>query len=165
MYFYRLICSLSISKFICKKLSLELKGKLSELDTTVETIRAIVADGQGSGLSSAEVHYNRGVNQEQLGNLDAAIADYTQVIQQQGTHAFAFFRRGLAYMALGQKQAALLDLNTAARHFFGEGDLQNYEVAKEKVNEIHVAEQEAKRRHLINMDVVVPASVNGMFGS
>jgi len=135
--------------------------------STVEKLRSIVADSQGgTTISSTEAYYNRGVNQEELGHFEAAIADYCQVIQQEPTHAFAFFRRGLTHARLGQKQAALQDLNTASRHFFGDGDLKNYEIAKAKVKEIHAEERSnVIPIHSMGMETGNPASVNALFGS
>lgn len=152
-------------QYTTQKIHLELTNKLQDLDKTVEKLRAIVAESQGGNVSSTEVYYKRGLNQEELGHLDAAIADYSHVIQQEPAHAFAFYRRGLAYLQIGKKQAALRDLNTASRNFFGDGDLKNYELAKEKVNEIHVDESSnVIHIHSMTAEAGAPISVNTLFG-
>ena len=63
-----------------------------------------------------EVYYGywlRGNLEKKEGNLDAAIADYSESIRRNGKFSDAVFNRGITYNALGNLNAALADFNTA----------------------------------------------------
>lgn len=70
------------------------------------------------GLTNADrgqVHYNRGLAQQRVGNLDAAIEDYTQAVRLSPTDSFSFFNRGTAYEAAGDMNCAVADYADAVR--------------------------------------------------
>ena len=78
-------------------------------------------------------------HQEKLGNLKVAIDDYTQAIESQKNYAEAYLNRGIAKSKLGRKQAAIIDINLATKHFFEAGDLSNYQKAKDIVANLYKA--------------------------
>ena len=60
------------------------------------------ADG---GLSEAEKHYNAGVDLQEQGRLEEAIAEYDEAIRLNPQDTDASVNRGVAYRDLGQFQA------------------------------------------------------------
>jgi tetratricopeptide (TPR) repeat protein len=73
---------------------------------------SIVAASNG-GLSEAELRFNAGVDLQQQGCLEEAIAEYGEAIQLDSQLAVAFNNRGSVYMLLNQYQLALGDLSQA----------------------------------------------------
>ena len=67
-----------------------------------------------SGLNESEEHYNAGVDLQQQGRLEDAIAEYDQAIRLNPRAAF-YRNLGLAYIEHGDSQRAILDLNEAIR--------------------------------------------------
>ena len=119
-------------------------GQLDAFDSTLQSIKEISAVGVAEAqFLSAEAHLNRGTHQEKLGHLEIAIEEYTQAINQSNTYAEAYLRRALAKTELGRKQSAVIDLNLATKYFFEEGDLTNYQRAKDIANNLHKVEEEA----------------------
>ena len=59
--------------------------------------------------SDAESYYNRGVLRFQKGQIDLAIADFTQVITLDPNHVDAHYNRGLLYSQQGQTSLAIAD--------------------------------------------------------
>lgn len=139
--------------------------KLEKMFSTLKEITDSV--NLGETVASAEAYFKRGVNQEQLGNINAAIADYTQAIECLPTYAWAYFRRGAAKLELGHKQPALIDLNTSAKYFFEEGELESYQMAKEKVAEIHGEAPQETLSYSASVSSAAgePVSLEGLFGS
>lgn len=146
-----------------------LPERLQTLETMFNNLKEITDSvNLDETTATAEAYYNRGLNQEQLGNLNAAIADYTQAIDCSANHAWSYFRRGLAKMENGLKQAALIDLNSAAKYFFEEGDLENYQMAKDKAAEIHKPtsnEENLSYASPAKTKTAEPVSVDGLFGA
>ncbi|MEM8531406.1 MAG: tetratricopeptide repeat protein [Chloroflexota bacterium] len=58
---------------------------------------------------AATIYIHRGTTYRDLGNLDAAIADYTAALEDTPNVAIAFSNRGLAYQEQGNLCAALSD--------------------------------------------------------
>ncbi len=71
----------------------------------------------GLGLFSKEPtdYLNRGVAKANLGQLEASIQDYNQVIKLDPTEACAFRNRGISWKKLGQIQTAYTDFTEAIR--------------------------------------------------
>ena len=96
---------------------------LREIETCSQTIR--------SNPSHATAYYNRGLSYERLGEQEAAIGDYSEAIRLNPNYAEAYNSRGLAHTDLGNKKGAVNDLRTAAKLFFEQGDIANYQIAKD----------------------------------
>jgi tetratricopeptide (TPR) repeat protein len=107
----------------------ELVGYLQEIETCTQTIRI--------NPNYAETYYNRGIIYQRLGDKEGAIGDYTQAIRINPSYAQAYHTRGLARADLGDKKGALNDLREAAKHFFEEGDIANYQIARDLSKKFH----------------------------
>lgn len=110
----------------------ELVDILREIDTLTQ---AISANPQG-----ADNFYQRGLIRKRLQRLEdqrIAMEDFSQAIQLDSTFANAYFERGLLKSEFGHKQHAVDDLRTAAKLYFDQGDLAEYEKARDLSQEIH----------------------------
>jgi tetratricopeptide (TPR) repeat protein len=58
-------------------------------------------------------YFERATKRAMNGDLDGAIADYTQIIDQDPHNTQAYYRRGQNYSAIGEDKAAIEDLNQA----------------------------------------------------
>jgi tetratricopeptide (TPR) repeat protein len=58
-------------------------------------------------------YFERATKRAMNGDLDGAIADYTQIIDRDPHNTQAYYRRGQNYSAIGEDKAALEDLNQA----------------------------------------------------
>jgi tetratricopeptide (TPR) repeat protein len=103
----------------------------------------------------AEAYYQRGQIQAKLGDLQGAIADYSQAIQLEPT-AQAFLKRALAYLLQGEAEKAIADAHQAthldsqlalAPHLLGKAYVQ---VGKKA--EAIVAYKQATQRYLALQD-------------
>jgi tetratricopeptide (TPR) repeat protein len=74
---------------------------------------------------------------QRFGNDYAAMKDFTEAIRINTKNANAYHNRGILRMQLGEKQGAVDDLRTAAKFYFEQGDLENYEKAKALSLSIH----------------------------
>ena len=75
---------------------------------------SIVAASNG-GLSEAELRFNAGVDLQQQGCLEEAIAEYGEAIRLRSEFAEAYNNRGIAYDDLGKYQKAVADYTEALR--------------------------------------------------
>lgn len=82
-------------------------------------------------------YLNRALARQRSGEMEAAIADYTEAIRLNSVYAKAYYNRGLAHAHLGNKQDALDDLRAAAKNFLTQGDITNYQKAKELGKQVH----------------------------
>jgi tetratricopeptide (TPR) repeat protein len=100
---------------------------------TIETrSRAIQAN-----VNAAEAHFERGAIHQQLGDLEVALEDYTTAIRLNPNHADAYYNRGLIRSQIEERQKAIADLRAATNLYFDQGDLANYEKAKDLAKQIH----------------------------
>ena len=65
------------------------------------------------GAHDAVSYYNRAVTRYELGDKSGAIADYSEVVRIDPTHAIAYNNRALVREELGNKEGAISDLNRA----------------------------------------------------
>lgn len=66
-----------------------------------------------SGLKSARLHHNWGISLREMGQLDAAVAQFEQAVSLNPTYASAYLGLSQTYRALGVPQAALLAIDLA----------------------------------------------------
>ncbi|PPS45909.1 tetratricopeptide repeat protein [Chroococcidiopsis sp. TS-821] len=85
----------------------------------------------------AENYYNRGSIYQRLGNLQAAIKDYTEAILINPSYAQAYYNRSLIHAELGDKRAALADLREATKFFFEDGNIAGYQAARDFSKKCH----------------------------
>jgi tetratricopeptide (TPR) repeat protein len=68
-------------------------------------------------------YFNRGCAIALSGDYKNAVRDFGQVILLNPNHAQAYLNRGVAYHRLGYQQAAIADLQMAAKHFEEQGQI------------------------------------------
>ncbi|MBR8830137.1 MAG: hypothetical protein N5P05_002795 [Chroococcopsis gigantea SAG 12.99] len=107
--------------------------KHQQLADKVQQLQKIenVSHALGVHPSSPYMYYQRALSHESLGDVEAAIADYTQAIKCDPQWPTAYHNRGMLYAELGNRKAAVEDLRQAAKFYFDKGDLDNYKVARE----------------------------------
>lgn len=69
-----------------------------------------ISKSGNSGPRSAQVYYEQARANDELGNLDLAIRDYSRTIDLDPLHAMAYGSRGIAYFASGDLEKAVVDL-------------------------------------------------------
>ncbi|QUY43570.1 hypothetical protein HRE53_17685 [Acaryochloris sp. 'Moss Beach'] len=110
----------------------ELVDILREIDALTQTISA--------NPNVATHFFERGLTRKRLQRLEdqrVAMEDFSQAIRLEPTFANAYYERGLLKSEFGHKQHAVDDLRTAAKFYFDQGDLTQYEKARELSQEIH----------------------------
>jgi tetratricopeptide (TPR) repeat protein len=125
---------------------LELKKKQNVSGEIIERLREILIASQAinDNPKNAESYCQRGINYEQLGYKQGAVYDYTKAIEVSPSFAKAFYQRGLVYIDLGERKAALEDLRRAAKFYFDNGDLVEYQKARDLSQELHEFDDDDK---------------------
>lgn len=85
----------------------------------------------------ADAYYQRGLSHKRLGDRSEAIRDFTEAIRLNGELADAFYHRGIVYAELGTRQLATDDLRQAYKLYFDQGDLDNYDRARQLHKEFY----------------------------
>lgn len=103
-------------------------------------------------------YFERATKRAMNGDLDGAIADYTQIIDQDPHNTQAYYRRGQNYSAIGEDKAALEDLNQAIHwaRIHSLGQLKDFSGALEET--IQTLKTELKKPKPSN----VSAAASGM---
>jgi len=119
-----------------------LAAQTEGVEELVETLREIDALTQtiSSNPNDATNFYQRGLTRKRLQRLEdqrVSMEDFSQAIRLDPAFANAYFERGLLKSEFGHKQHAVDDLRTAAKLYFDQGDLPQYEKARELSQEIH----------------------------
>ena len=109
---------------------------LREIETCEQTIRI--------KPSYAEAYYNKGITHQSLGDKEAAICDYTDAIRISPSYTEAYYNRGIIRAELGDKKGAVEDLREAARLFFEQGDIANYQKARDLSKKLHELSSQSK---------------------
>ena len=105
---------------------------LQEIDQLNQAIRA--------NPKTADLYYRRGMLRQGLNRKDDQLfaqEDYTQAIQLDPAHAGAYWCRGMLASKQGNKRPAAEDFRAAAKAYFEQGDLENYDKAKALSQEMH----------------------------
>lgn len=110
-----------------------------EVVKKVDCLREIETQTQAIWVSpnKADSYYQRGLNYQGIGNKEGSLVDFTEAIRIDPNHSQAYYSRGLINSELGNKQQAVQDLRTAAKLFFEEGDIANYQVARDLSKQLH----------------------------
>lgn len=85
----------------------------------------------------ADTFYQRGLLAHQLGAFEGAVEDFSEAIRLNATFAAAYQHRALSRIELSERQAAVTDLRLAARYFFDQGDLTNYQNSRNLSKLLH----------------------------
>jgi tetratricopeptide (TPR) repeat protein len=114
-------------------------SKHQELAEVVECLKEIETKNKSikSERNMDDSYFELALNHERLGDNQGAIDDYTEAIGVNPSHAQAYYRRGALRSKMGDRQGALDDLRESAKHYFEQGDIPNYQKAKELAKEIH----------------------------
>ncbi|MEM6446586.1 MAG: tetratricopeptide repeat protein [Cyanobacteria bacterium P01_D01_bin.123] len=106
---------------------------------SVKCLRAIANCTQAANADRADdqVYYLRGISHHRLGDYQEAIEDYTSAIEHNSKYAKAHFNRGIANGHVGDKRSAVQDLRAAAKFFFEDGDVDNYQKARDLSRDFH----------------------------
>lgn len=116
-----------------------------EVVKKVDCLRQIEAQTQAiwNASNKADAYYQRGLNYQGIGNQKSSIVDFTEAIRLNLNHAQAYYHRGLASAKLGNKKQAVQDLREAAKLFFEEGDIANYQTARDMTKQLHELNSQA----------------------
>src|ERR1700730_10781316 len=76
-------------------------------DEEIAACTRVIQDGGTSAKNRAIAYYNRGIAYKAKGDLDRAIADYSEALRLDPKDAFAYTNRGSAYYAKGDLERAL----------------------------------------------------------
>ncbi|MBE9170848.1 tetratricopeptide repeat protein [Pleurocapsales cyanobacterium LEGE 06147] len=111
----------------------------NHLEKAVSYLSEINSCSQALQLApfSAELYYRRGNSHRHLGNKYRAVEDYTKAIELEPHHALAYHHRGLVNADLSNKKAAVEDLRKAAKFYFEQGDLIDYQKTKDMSLALH----------------------------
>ncbi|HEY9824283.1 MAG TPA: tetratricopeptide repeat protein, partial [Stenomitos sp.] len=92
-------------------------SKTTTISTQAVTIEDSIADYTRTieQQPTANVYFKRAQSRALLGDLQGAIADYTETIRLDPEYSEAYYRRGLSRSALGDTAGATQDLNQAIR--------------------------------------------------
>ncbi len=85
----------------------------------------------------ADAYYQRGLSHQNLGDRPEALCDFSTAIRLDAELAGAYFQRGIIYAELGDRKPAVEDLRQAAKLFFDQGDLEQYDRARELGKEFY----------------------------
>jgi lipoprotein NlpI len=86
-----------------------------EWDRQITACTSLIESGKVSRQDQAVAHHNRGLAYAVKGDLDRAIADFTEAIRLDPKDASAHNDRGSAYMAKGDFDRAIADYSEAIR--------------------------------------------------
>ena len=103
----------------------------------------------------ADAYYQRGLSHKRLGDRSEAIRDFSEAIRLNGELADAYYHRGIVYAELGTRQLATDDLRQAYKLYFDQGDLDNYDRARQLHKEFYDGTGE------VTEDLVAAAATNG----
>jgi tetratricopeptide (TPR) repeat protein len=84
-------------------------------DIRIENCTALIESRQESQSNRAAAYYNRGIAWKDKGDLDRAIADFTEAIRLNPKDAVAYHNRGGAWGIKGDPDRAIADCSEAIR--------------------------------------------------
>jgi tetratricopeptide (TPR) repeat protein len=90
-------------------------GHAVSRDAAIAGCTRLIEAGEGTRSALAGAHSNRGIAYQEKGDLDRAIADYTEALHLNPRYSTAFVNRGKALQQKGELDRALADYNEAIR--------------------------------------------------
>lgn len=85
------------------------------VESRLKSCTGVIEDSSRIAEVRAEAYLNRGIAHEELGNVTAAIADYTEGLKLNRDYRVLYHRRGLAYDLEGKRDQAIADFSQAVR--------------------------------------------------
>src|SRR5579875_1944089 len=101
---------LATAKVACNDMS-----NTYSLDAQIAGCTILIQSGGLGGVGLASVYYNRGIEYDQKGDHDRAIADYSEAIRLRPNYPVAFYNRGVVYGEKGDDDRAIADYSEAIR--------------------------------------------------
>ncbi len=86
-----------------------------EWDRQITACTSLIESGKESRPDQAVAHHNRGLAYAVKGDLDRAIADFSEAIRLDPKDVWSYHNRGLAYAAKGDFDRAIADYSEAIR--------------------------------------------------
>ena len=83
-------------------------------DTGIAACTRAIASGRYEGADLAQIHYNRGVEYSEKGDIDRTVADYDEAIRLDPQFVEAFVNRGLSYESEGTNRNVPVNFATVA---------------------------------------------------
>src|SRR5580704_15845876 len=84
-------------------------------DLAIAACSRAIASGEFRGEELAKIYANRGTEYKNKGDLDRAIADYSEAIRLDPEHVKAYNNRGITWAAKGELDRAIADYSEAIR--------------------------------------------------
>ncbi|MBF2018908.1 MAG: tetratricopeptide repeat protein [Hydrococcus sp. C42_A2020_068] len=122
-----------------QKFTANLNQETHKLNEVVLEMREIqeITQKMSANPNSAEFYFQRGFSQERLGDKQKAIEDYGEAIRLDPTYANAYFHRGMLNKDIGHRKMAVEDFRKAAKYFLEQGDIGNYQKARNLSQGMH----------------------------
>ncbi|GAC1460946.1 MAG: tetratricopeptide repeat protein [Chamaesiphon sp.] len=122
-----------------------LRKEQTKIATMVGCLREIETYSQAIRINPhyASGYYNQGVTHQRLGDKEAAICDYSDAIRLDPMYTDAYYNRGLMRVEVGDKKGAVEDLREAAKLFFEQGNIANYQKARDLSKKLHELNSQA----------------------
>lgn len=116
----------------------------------------------------AEAYYSRGAARHELGDVPAAIKDYTQAIRLNVKSAKAYKNRGLAYIETNSQRDGVGDLQKASKLFFEQGEMGDYQEVQKNIKNVLktlevYSEADSSDNSQPGMNVTETVTVNNLF--
>ena len=90
-------------------------GTGPDVDAQIAACTRQIGSERWHGHDLAVEHYNRGIARKAKGDLDRAIADYTEAIRLDPEYEYAYFNRGVAWSRKGDLDRAIADYDRVLR--------------------------------------------------
>lgn len=137
----QLVANLSQETQQLKASTETMEAQHKQMEEVVQEMREIQAVTQkmssNPNAANAESYFQRGLSQERLGDTQQAIDDYTTAIRFDTNYAQAYHQRGILNNAIGQRKKAIDDLRKAAKLYFEQEDIENYETTRDLAKQLY----------------------------
>jgi tetratricopeptide (TPR) repeat protein len=127
-----------------KNATQELAKLQQEMQESLQAMNQIESLSIQSYSASEQFYFRRGLLNQYFGNNSVAVKDFSEAIRLNPKNVGAFYNRGIVRSLLGAKQGAVDDLRSAAKFYFEDGDLDNYQKAKDLSLSIHEFESQTE---------------------
>ena len=121
-----------------KQLDSSSQAQIQKLDSQQKELGAKLMNlAQNIITNSPELYCQNAKDYQQAGEKQAAIKEYTKALDLDQEYADAYAERGSLYADINNKQLAVEDLRKAAKLYFKKGDLDKYQLIKQKTQDLY----------------------------